>query len=232
MKKSVVATSIALALTLSGANSFADNQQEKGKKATWVAGSLGFIGAVAAGPIGLLVGAIGGESLGKELDKADEYESVAAENRRYEVELADIEEHIRYLEGSLSKEQELSELNAHNLEFQVLFHTGNGALNDDDQARLDELAKFLQRNPELNIRVSGYADPRGDSDYNQILSSERSNNVKKLLEESGVEANRIESYSFGATHSEALDGDIDAYALERRVTIEVYNSTGTVATVD
>ena len=119
----------------------------------------------------------------------------------------------------------LSSLLAHH------WQTGNDSLSESIVQRLDDLADFLHKNPELNIRLHGHADPRGTDEYNNVLSMHRAINVQKQLESRGIDASRIERYFYGADQSVAAKGDFDSYALERRVTIQVFDPSGEVAVV-
>jgi Outer membrane protein and related peptidoglycan-associated (lipo)proteins len=120
------------------------------------------------------------------------------------------------------------------LAFQVLFMTGDDELTQQDLQRMDALAQYLSDNQKLQVRLDGYADPRGTDEYNNVLSNERALNVVNALQERGVAAERIEHFAHGANKSVASQGDIEGYALERRVRIEVFANTDqqAVATSD
>lgn len=204
------------------------------KSASPMIGSI--IGTVVGGPVGLLVGAFGGIFLGDELSKADQYDVLVDENQQVHGQLADAQHQLSSLQQRLHAQNEeqkaLHALAMSHLEFQILFHTGNDALALNELERLDDLAEFLQKNSHLSIRLHGHADPRGSSRYNTALSSQRSSNVRYALEARGIESARIEHYFYGSEQSQALTGDLDAYVFDRRVTIEVFDHTDDVATID
>ena len=58
----------------------------------------------------------------------------------------------------------------------LVFEPGSGELDDQDRKRLEALARALKARPELNLDVTGYADPLSDR---QALSEQR---LKALLE--------------------------------------------------
>ena len=60
-------------------------------------------------------------------------------------------------------------------------------------------------------------------EYNNVLSDQRALTVQTALEKSGIDSYRIERRAFGADKSQAINGDYEAYAMERRVDIEIYN---------
>ncbi|MGH1485615.1 MAG: OmpA family protein [Cellvibrionaceae bacterium] len=247
MKKTLLATGIALAISSASIQTFAaegypDELDNSGEITTVKQGATfsmaSIIGGLLAGPIGVMAGGIGGSVLGDELAKADEYEVVVDENRQAREKLVNTQLEMASLKEQLhiarQQQQQLHALAMTNLEFQVLFHTGTDDVNRYTSKRLDELAAFLKRNQELSIRLHGYADPRGTDEYNNVLSMHRAINVQQALENRGVDATRIERLSYGADKSQAPKGDLDAYALERRVSIEVFDpkKNGDVAIIE
>lgn len=67
------------------------------------------------------------------------------------------------------------------------------------------------------IVLMGYADERGEDDYNRALGLRRANAVKSDLVAAGVSASRIETYSKGEYF---VDGD-DEFKDDRRVVIKL-----------
>ena len=119
------------------------------------------------------------------------------------------------------------------LQLEMLFRTGATELTNTGQMRLAALADFLVDNPQIAIRLDGYADPRGDDSYNAQLSLGRVSHVARLLEQHGVDSARIQRFSHGASESVAAEGDYDAYALERAVKIELTQpGTEGIAAID
>ncbi len=89
-----------------------------------------------------------------------------------------------------------------------------------DAARLRALADCLNRNEyaDSQVLLVGKADPRGSDAYNQELGRARAEDIKRLLVEDGVDADRIAIQSAG---EEAAVGDSEAYSYgyDRRVDI-------------
>jgi outer membrane protein OmpA-like peptidoglycan-associated protein len=71
------------------------------------------------------------------------------------------------------------------------------------------------------VAVAGFTDPRGSDAYNDELSLRRAQNVAAVLMSAGVPAERICIEAHGKTAAADADGDLDSYALERRVTIRL-----------
>ena len=91
MKKTLLATSIALAVSAASIQTFAEegypDQIDSTGEITTVKkgtpfGVASIIGGLLAGPIGVMAGGIGGSALGDQLDKADKYEVAIDENRQ------------------------------------------------------------------------------------------------------------------------------------------------------
>ena len=70
------------------------------------------------------------------------------------------------------------------------------------------------------VQLDGFADERGNADYNQQLSGKRAEHVKNVLIMGGVSPTRIKIAAHG--ESPATDENIDSYAFERRVSLTLY----------
>ena len=108
----------------------------------------------------------------------------------------------------------------------MMFKTGQATLNKQGQARLKTLARYLKRNPELIVRVHGFADPRGPAADNLSLSKARAAAVADSLIASGVPAKRLQVNGYGERQSVAASSDVDAMAMERKVVIELARPRG------
>jgi outer membrane protein OmpA-like peptidoglycan-associated protein len=73
---------------------------------------------------------------------------------------------------------------------------------------------------DVNIRLDGFADERGDATYSHGLSERRVQHVRDLLVQNGVPESRIKVTAHG--ESPAADTNIDSYALERKVSLTLY----------
>lgn len=185
------------------------------------------LGAVAAGPFGLVAGAMGGTWIAGNVQQANEAVGLREdlESARNQGELdrrtiARLESDLDQLNGALASK----------LEFQVLFATGKDELMDEDLMRLNMLAGYLLRNDQLQVRLDGYADPRGTDEYNNVLAMYRAENVAAALNEMGVPKSRIDIYHHGAVNTPTASLATDAHALQRRVDIQVYQpESGQVA---
>ena len=219
MKKLAIATSIALAATgATQAANAAEGKTQRKQEAVVLTSAI--VGAFAGGPVGFALGALGGGYMAGEIEKADQAKSTELELAETHMQLAELRTQLVKAD---TKVGELSQLALDKLEFQVMFHTGADQLTERGEARIKALAQFLKQHPGLSVRLSGHADPRGTDEYNNVLSDQRALSVQSTLEQEGIENYRIERRAFGADKSQALSGDYEAYAMERRVDIEIFN---------
>src|SRR5204863_5641480 len=91
----------------------------------------------------------------------------------------------------------------------VQFRTGETAVRDSDRARIAKLGALLSGLGEVHVRVSGFADSRGDDAFNQTLSQERAQTVALELEKAGVPKDRmiVEAMGERFASSEAKPND-------------------------
>lgn len=92
----------------------------------------------------------------------------------------------------------------------VQFETGKATLLPASHALLDEVAKMLKDNPQVElISVEGHTDSTGSPDFNRKLSQQRAESVAKYLTSKGVKAARMEPKGFGPDRPIA-DNETDA----------------------
>ncbi|HUG97791.1 MAG TPA: OmpA family protein [Gammaproteobacteria bacterium] len=120
---------------------------------------------------------------------------------------------------------------ANGLEFAVSFRTDSATPPEDATAGLDALASLLGATPSLDVRLDGYADPRGNSAHNQALSLARAAAIRDHLVNAGVEPDRIRVTAHGAIADPAGEPGrrSDDWALQRRVDVRLENHSGKVA---
>ncbi|MGK0500959.1 MAG: outer membrane protein OmpA-like peptidoglycan-associated protein [Oceanicoccus sp.] len=177
------------------------------------------VGIASLGPIGVLPGLLAGAWLDQEVLDADRVEDMDIQLTQANSQLRDMGEKLTAAQLST---EEYARIALEQLQLELLFKTNNSALTEHGVKRLTFLANFLSENPAIHVRLDGYADPRGDAQYNQDLSNQRVASVYDLLVANGVNHQRIEKYSYGASQSLSAVGDYDSYALERVVKIQLF----------
>jgi peptidoglycan-associated lipoprotein len=66
-----------------------------------------------------------------------------------------------------------------------------------EHASLQDDAQFLQQHPNIHIRVEGYCDERGSTEYNLALGTNRADGVKNAFIQAGLSGDRIKTISYG-----------------------------------
>ena len=193
----------------------------------------GVIGAVAGGPVGFIVGAAFGAKIGDEFHQQDTKVTTLSDS------LANSKEKISELETSIDAlnrdidslggdlqhmraiaRPELLTLMQAGIEMDLLFRTDEDELGITTDSKLRELAVSLSTMPDIYIQLDGFADERGDAEYNQRLSARRAEHVRDVLISNGVAESRIKLAAHG--ESPAADDNIDSFALERKVSLTLF----------
>jgi len=84
-----------------------------------------------------------------------------------------------------------------------------------------QLARFLQENPQRKVSIEGFTDSRGSEEYNQSLSERRADAVKTALLGLGISADRIVAQGFGEAFPVAENNTSAGQQLNRRVEIVI-----------
>jgi outer membrane protein OmpA-like peptidoglycan-associated protein len=168
------------------------------------------VGAAAGGPIGAVVGATVGAIMGEHSHKKNE------QLARRKAEAAQLAIQMETLNTALGTiEGKAGEVGS-----TVQFRTGETGLRDSDKARLAKLGALVAGLPEVRVRVSGFADARGDETLNMTLSQERAEMVARELEKAGIPKERMVVEAMGErfASTEAISDD---QAFERCVEIRL-----------
>lgn len=92
----------------------------------------------------------------------------------------------------------------------------------DDVNTLKAISKFLKKNPNYFVYVEGHCDQRGTALYNMSLGSRRSNTVRNLLIENGIDLNRLHTVSYGKEKPIDETNNPVAWEKNRRVQFKLY----------
>jgi peptidoglycan-associated lipoprotein len=101
----------------------------------------------------------------------------------------------------------------------IFFPFDVDAVQASDRPTVQAHGAYLAKNKSAKVRVEGYADERGSSEYNLALGQRRANNVKKLLVLSGAKASQIETVSFGEEKPRSNGHDESSWSQNRRADI-------------
>jgi outer membrane protein OmpA-like peptidoglycan-associated protein len=204
--------------------------QAQGQSKQATAGGLTglVVGAAAGGPIGAVVGLTAGVILGDHYHRQKTASAaLASDLSQSETERAQLAQHVAELDTTLGKaqlrdaQQKQALQQANDLGIDVAFRTNDDAISVQALAPLMKLGALAAALPQAKVRVAGFADPRGDDDYNQALSLRRAQGVAAVLANAGVAPERIVIEAHGDDESTSNEGDLDAYAFDRRVSVRL-----------
>jgi len=220
---------VAITTTLMSSAAFADKRQSlqdaKGG-ATFLTAAIA--GGVAGGPVGFILGALGGaywaEQGQQKLDQEIHLETS-------HMSVSKLEQAVDHQNLEISK---LEKMIAEKMQFQMYFKTGESELTQTDKTQIEALADFLSENDYMHVTIDGHADPRGENQYNIALSENRADSVAQILKQAGIPDFRLEVKGHGANFSSASLESLDEYSQQRRVKIQVFPSKGSssLASVD
>lgn len=83
------------------------------------------------------------------------------------------------------------------------FVQGKADLTDETKFVLHDLAKLMEENPELKLKIEGHTSEEGDDAFNQRLSEERAQVAVDFLISQGISADRLQAEGKGS--SEPID---------------------------
>jgi outer membrane protein OmpA-like peptidoglycan-associated protein len=186
------------------------------------------VGAVTGGPLGAMVGGVAGAWLGNRYHQHQLGEAaLATDLADSETRRTQLTARVAELDGALAQARshgaqlDATVQQADQLGLDVGFRTDDDAVTVQTMAPLLKLGALVASVPQARLRLTGFTDPRGSVAYNEQLSLRRAHSVAEVLAAAGVPAERILIEAHGKADSAAAEGDLDAYALERRVTVRV-----------
>ncbi|HEV2302394.1 MAG TPA: peptidoglycan-associated lipoprotein Pal [Stellaceae bacterium] len=97
----------------------------------------------------------------------------------------------------------------------VFFAFDRSDISPEARQILERQAQWLQRYPNVGVRIEGHCDKRGTREYNLALGERRAHAVKQVLVALGVPAGRITTISYGKDRPIVLGDTQEDYAQNR-----------------
>jgi peptidoglycan-associated lipoprotein len=97
----------------------------------------------------------------------------------------------------------------------IFFGFDQYSIGADERAKLQDVANYLDSNPEARILIEGYCDWKGTPAYNKSLGDRRASSVKQYLVDLGADTNRVDVLSMGDEFA-TPNADSTTSALERK----------------
>ncbi|MGQ8367167.1 sortase-associated OmpA-like protein PdsO [Glaciecola sp. 1036] len=221
MKKLILATTIVMTLG-AGFSSYAEastnsNRSEKENKNDAIGFGAGAItGAAIGGPAGAVIGGMIGLFIADDVNdenKIEQQEQALLANQalvkqqrqdiamlRTDIKNLNDEKMTQAVNFETAKSTLLAE-SIPNIETSVQFKTASATIDESYKNQLDSIAELLVQFPELSARVTGYADHRGNRQFNDELSNKRALTVKQYLMSQQVSEQQIHSAGLGEVSS-------------------------------
>tara|TARA_B100000686_G_scaffold355291_1_gene472099 strand:- start:21682 stop:23664 length:1983 start_codon:yes stop_codon:yes gene_type:complete len=109
----------------------------------------------------------------------------------------------------------------------IFFAFDSKEILNEYKERIDEVVEALNLYPDMVIKINGYTDRRGKSEYNLRLSNQRAKSILAYIKSRIENPERITGIGFGETKVEIKDIKIrvseEEHQKERRVEFEIVN---------
>jgi outer membrane protein OmpA-like peptidoglycan-associated protein len=191
------------------------------------------VGALAAGPAGAVIGAGVGALIGDGYHRQAQASAALTQAlNQSEAQRAALAHDVARLDSSLTAARAAGEQldrtlqNADELALDVSFRTDDDSVTVQFMSPLLKLGALAASMPQARLQIAGYADPRGSDAWNDALSLRRAESVAAVLAAAGMPRERLTVEAHGKSESTCAAGDLDAYALERRVTVRLQIPSG------
>ncbi len=108
------------------------------------------------------------------------------------------------------------------VEIEILYDLDQDTIRRSEMHKLDDLAEFLLKNPDVKIELGSHTDARASFAYNMDLSERRARSAVRYLVSKGVDPQRITAKGYGKTRlkvNKAVMTEED-HQMNRRTTIK------------
>lgn len=105
----------------------------------------------------------------------------------------------------------------------VLFATGSAEIQSGTNQNLEKLVNFLNQYPERRVLVEGHTDNVGSAMFNQNLSRQRAESVRRFLVGRGIDSRRLSVTGYGFERPVASNDNATGRQQNRRVEVVIEN---------
>ncbi len=163
-------------------------------------------------------------------DRTGDYYVLLQRGRRYSI-TASSPDYIFYSDEysvspnaaakDVKKDIALFPSNRGNVRLLVYFDYNKDDLKSESIPELNRLVDFLKAHPDVRGEIAGHTDSVGSAPFNQTLSKNRAEAVRRYLLNKSVEAARLEARGYGEDQPVDDNGTEDGRARNRRVEFRV-----------
>lgn len=94
--------------------------------------------------------------------------------------------------------------------------------NAEGTATIRSVANYLKAHPKTYVFVTGNCDQRGPEAYNQSLGMKRSNTIRSMLIQEGVNPEQVHTISYGKERPVDSHNNAEAWAKNRRAEFKIF----------
>ena len=98
----------------------------------------------------------------------------------------------------------------------IYFAFNQSFIGETERLKLERLAEYLQKNPDLVLVVEGHCDERGSEEFNRSLGEKRALSVQDYLISLGIQESKITTISYGEARLKDSGVNEEAHARNRR----------------
>lgn len=98
----------------------------------------------------------------------------------------------------------------------VFFAFNQSDISHESRGKLHNQAEWLKKHSSVKATIEGHCDDRGTREYNLALGERRAEAVRKFLVGQGIEANRLETISYGKEKPAVVGDNESAWSQNRR----------------
>lgn len=156
------------------------------------------------------------EVLANILEKTDNID-LNQESVTKDIALNEIEQVSKEKESILSKDDVQLTVNNLFITDKISFERRSVEPTEKSKLLIEKLSNVLKENSSFNIEIGGHTDSRGNKELNKTISQNRANRVKEILENFGVDKDRIRAVGYGNERPIAKDDENGLSEINRRV---------------
>ncbi len=123
---------------------------------------------------------------------------------------------------NLEKDIKLSPIANGKTRLLVFFDFDKASLKNESIPELNRLISFMNKYPNIKVKLHGHTDDVGSDEYNNKLSLNRANAVKEHLTGQGIGSNRVETKGFGKREPIDPAKTDESRAKNRRVELLIF----------
>ncbi|MGB9642119.1 MAG: peptidoglycan-associated lipoprotein Pal [Candidatus Ratteibacteria bacterium] len=90
-----------------------------------------------------------------------------------------------------------------------------------EQGKLQAIADYLKKNPQISILIEGHCDERGTDEYNLVLGEQRALSTRNFLIGIGISPKRLYTISYGEAKPADPGHNEEAWAKNRRCEFKI-----------